>query len=187
MRDEDITSITAAWRALLAPMLAEKKVKQDEVAARLGAIAGRGVDQGTVSRWLDGTVPRHKHLQKALRHMLEDMRTGVWPREDDDQGGGEWAIGEGVPAYNEAREEEEMERIGALPDPLLRVMERESIAAVIRAQGMRDACRAARIEAEKAPDRSVATARYRITPMTELPRPHARRKGRGVNGGGSGE
>lgn len=59
------------------------------------------------------------------------------------------------PSYNEAREEEELARIGGLPDPLLRTMERESIAAVIRAQGMRDACRAARVEAEKAPSRNL--------------------------------
>lgn len=67
---------------------------------------------------------------------------------------------EQTPPYDESREELELARIGALPDPLLRSLERESMAAVIRAQGMRDACRAARIEAEKAPDRSAA--RYHL-------------------------
>jgi hypothetical protein len=60
--------------------------------------------------------------------------------------------------YNEAREESELARVGALGDALLRALERESIAAVIRAQGMRDACRAARIEAEKAPTRALQLA-----------------------------
>lgn len=55
---------------------------------------------------------------------------------------------------NDLDDEAEIERIKALPDPLLRVLEQESYAAVLRAQGVRDACRAALIEAEKAIDRS---------------------------------
>lgn len=81
--------------------------------------------------------------------------------------------------YNEAREEEELRRIGEIPDPILRIMERESIAAVIRAQGLRDACRASRLEAEKALDRNgwagtrPATGQ---TPLIPQPRPGERKK-----------
>lgn len=62
-----------------------------------------------------------------------------------------------TPPYNERREEQELARIGSLSDPLMRIMERESVAAVIRAQAVRDACRAARLEAEKAPSRGEAS------------------------------
>ena len=61
------------------------------------------------------------------------------------------------PAYDESREERDLARIAGISDPLIRTLERESLAAVIRAQGMRDACRAARIEAERAPARALPT------------------------------
>lgn len=89
------------------------------------------------SRMLSDPLP-------VYRGRTADVR--VDQEEEDDETG---------PAYNERREEGELARIGGLPDPLIRTMERESIAAVIRAQAMRDACRAARIEAEKAPTRGL--------------------------------
>jgi transcriptional regulator with XRE-family HTH domain len=48
--------------------------------------------------------------------------------------------------------------LARIEDPLQRVLERESIAAVLRAEALRDACYAARLEAERAPVRALSSA-----------------------------
>lgn len=123
-----------------------KHVKSDREAGRFLGVAAK-----TVKEWREGKIPP---LRSPMRDKLISKLSGGLP-----SGG-----------YNEDREEAEMARIGGLPDPFLRIMERESIAAVIRAQGMRDACRAARLEAEKALDRTgLVPKRYARTPMKAQP------------------
>ena len=121
-----------------------------------------GVTHTTIARWKAGHGQEGgwKNLQAATRRAVEDYL------EEAD------AAEATVADYNEDREEAELARAGALPEPLLRIRERESIAAVIRAQGMRDACRAARLEAEKAVNRGewARPPARRITPM-EPPKP----------------
>lgn len=104
-----------------------------------------GISRTVLHDFISGSTPQEKNLGEIEAWA---KRAGIY-----DPAGG--VLQESPAPYNEAREEEELARIGSLPDSLLRSMERESIAAVIRAQGMRDACRAARIEAEKAPNRAL--------------------------------
>lgn len=63
--------------------------------------------------------------------------------------------------YDESREAAELARISAIPEPALRIMEQDSLAGLIRSQALRDLGRAARIEAEKAPDRAALEERAR--------------------------
>jgi hypothetical protein len=58
--------------------------------------------------------------------------------------------------YNEEREEEELRRVGELDDPILRVLERESISAIIRAQAVREAAWGYRISEQNTAARLVA-------------------------------
>lgn len=122
--------------------------------------AVRGMTDAAAAEELDvseSTIKRWRELRAAGEAIPEKPRgrprvalLSVITGNDGSDG-----QGKDPPAYNEAREEGELARIGSIPNPLLRTMERESIAAVIRAQGMRDACRAARIEAERAPTREL--------------------------------
>lgn len=127
----------------------------------------------------ESTLRRLSEESKVSRSVLHEFaELGRTPQEDNLHQIERWLRGKGVDlgaeeqrgiaaSYNEDREEAELARAGALPEPLLRIMERESIAAVIRAQGMRDACRAARLEAEKAVNRGewARPPARRITPM----------------------
>jgi len=126
--------------------LASAYVRATEALSQEEAADAIGVSQSTLSNWRKGKLP--KKLRPAWRREILGYLDGRV------SGNGEGKDGK-APPYNEVREESELAKIGALPDSLLRTMERESIAAVIRAQGMRDACRAARVEAEKAPNRSL--------------------------------
>jgi transcriptional regulator with XRE-family HTH domain len=153
------------------------KMKQVTFSEALGLIRPE-----TVSEWEnDRRAPGRESLEK-IAELAGATYAQLFERFERD--------GDAAPPYNEAREEMELARIGAMNDSLLRTLERESIAAVIRAQGMRDACRAARIEAEKAPARTVPTtgptyseedvARIVRRTMAEIPlRARTRSKGAG--------
>jgi transcriptional regulator with XRE-family HTH domain len=64
-------------------------------------------------------------------------------------------------AYDEAVEEErrQLTAIGRIADPWARMLERDSLAAVIRAQAARDACRALRVAEEVAAARALPDGR----------------------------
>lgn len=79
MPNADMVVLAADWRDRVRPLVASERVNQADVAARLTELAGRAVDQSTVSRWLRGTVPRVGVLQEAMLHMREDIKAGVWP------------------------------------------------------------------------------------------------------------
>lgn len=122
-------------------------MSQEEAAALLG------VSQSTVSNWINGSRPQLKpanrrHLLALIERTRGLMFDLVNPVEQ--------AARQRAASTTPGEPDEEvgaLSRIAGLSDPLIRTLERESLAAVIRAQGMRDACRAARIEAEKAPMR----------------------------------
>jgi hypothetical protein len=96
-----------------------------------------GVSPKTLKDWRAGDI---RPLRSPTRDKLINNRAA----------GGAQADGESEQPYELQREEGDLARVGVVPDPLLRIMERDSIAAVIRAQAVREAAWAARLEAQNA-------------------------------------
>jgi hypothetical protein len=67
------------FRELVGGLIDSGKVRQDDVAARLTAIANRPIAQTTVSRWLQNAEPRHQHTRYAVAELVRDVESGRWP------------------------------------------------------------------------------------------------------------
>ena len=168
-------------------MSEKKQGSSPESRTRRANAARPYVQQMLVGSTIRKLSEESKVSRSVLHEFVELSRT---PQEDNLHQIEEWLRGKGVDLglgepelnglatpYDESREEAELARAGALPEPLLRIMERESIAAVIRAQGIRDACRAARVEAETAARRNeLAQPAYQRTPMKPQPRQEPKKK-----------
>lgn len=75
----DYAVAIARFREMVEPLLKGKSVTQDDLARRLSELAGRPIAQTTVSRWLDGSDPRHAHTRNAVAALVAEMEAGQWP------------------------------------------------------------------------------------------------------------
>lgn len=73
----------------LKPMLDADRIKQTDIAERLG------VDQGSISKWVNHGIKRglHSHTRSALSHMLDELRSGHWPPSESSGNGKDGGVG----------------------------------------------------------------------------------------------
>jgi transcriptional regulator with XRE-family HTH domain len=120
-----------------------------------------GIARGTVAAWEGNTQePSGENLENLAKFFGVTPRYILTGYTTDVVGEQPGKDGAEPPPYDPELERAQLEQIGRVSDPLLRTMERDSLAAVIRAQGFREHALAARLEAETARERqkSVGTA-----------------------------
>jgi transcriptional regulator with XRE-family HTH domain len=110
-----------------------------------------GRDPAEISRWENGKIQPEYDTVVNLARVL-----GVPVQEfmQTDEAGPSVAAGQ-LP-YDNAREERDLVAAAKIADPVLRILERESIAAVIRAQAVREAALAWRLAEQNAVTRTDA-------------------------------